>query len=306
MVKFEVTILGNNSSYPVHGRYPSSQILEHNGNLYLIDCGEGSQIRIAEYGIKRTRIDHVFISHLHGDHVFGLPGFVNSFVHFSRQRPLHIYGPVGIRQMIETILRLSGSRIEYDVVFHEIDADTRVKVLQEGGLKVYAFPMTHRIPTYGYVFEEVVKEPNIRPGAIEEHGISISQINALKKEYRTPADFGWPDDILYKREPRKYAYCSDTVYDTGLVQWIKGVDLLYHESTFLHSLEGKALETKHSTSFQAGMIARLAEVGKLIIGHFSSRYVDPTPLLEEAREVFTDTDLAIEGTTFPIGSDTGI
>ena len=301
MAPFEVTVLGNNSSYPANGRFPTSQVLNYNNRLYLIDCGEGAQVRMSEYGIKRSRIDHIFISHLHGDHVFGLPGFINSFMHFSRSQPLHVYGPKGIRQLIETILRLGDSHIGFDLEFHEIERQSKHKILEEYNLRVYAFPLKHRVPTWGYLFVENEPVPNVDKEAIEKYGLSVGQIVALKDRRVTPATMGLPDTVLIETTPRSYAFCSDTVFDKDIVPWIKGADLLYHEATFMHDLEEKAEETKHSTAFQAGMIARLADVGELLIGHFSSRYKDIQPLLEEALEVFPDTRLALEGETFRIG-----
>lgn len=303
MVRFEVTILGNNSSYPAHGRFPTSQVLNYNGRLYLIDCGEGTQIRLSEYNIKRSRINHVFISHLHGDHIFGLPGFINSFMHFSRTEPLHVYGPKGIRQLIDTILRLSESRIEFDVIFHEFTHTGKQKILEESNLRVFAFPMVHRIATYGYVFVEVQTEPNIDKDVIERYELSVDQIVGMKEGRFTPSDLGLPDETVIRHRPRSYAFCSDTAYNPTIIPWIHEVSVLYHEATFAHDLEDKAASTKHSTAFQAGMMARLAEAGELLIGHFSGRYKDLQPLLLEALDVFPDTRLALEGHTYPVGAE---
>ncbi|RLD21306.1 MAG: ribonuclease Z [Bacteroidetes bacterium] len=303
-MKFEVTILGNNSAFPAYGRFPTSQVVNHDDHLFMIDCGEGTQVRLSKFRIKRSRIDHIFISHLHGDHVYGLPGLLNSYAHTGREKPMHIYGPKGIRMLIDTVLRLSASIVSYDIVYTELDHTDRVKVFEGSSLRVYAFPMKHRVPTYGYLFEERKEKVNVSKEAIEFYGLSVDQIRAIKAGSQTLRLDGEEisvESLLTRRPRRSYAFCSDTVYDPGLVKWIKGVDLLYHEATFMHDLEHKAEFSKHTTALQAGMIARLAEVEKLIIGHFSSRYKDVAPLVEEARESFPEVEAAEEGMIFSIG-----
>lgn len=304
MMKFEVTILGNNSAFPAYGRFPTSQVVNYDDHLFMIDCGEGTQVRLSQFRIKRSRIDHIFISHLHGDHVYGLPGLLNSYAHMGREKPMYIYGPKGIRMLIDTVLRLSSSIVNYEIVYKELDHTDKIKVFENGSLRVYAFPMKHRVPTYGYLFEERKEKVNLSKEAIDKYGLTIRDIHALKAGEETIVVEGVQikaEDVLIKAPRRSYAYCSDTVFDTDLVPWIKGVDLLYHEATFMHDLEHKAEFSKHSTALQAGMIARLAEVGKLIIGHFSSRYKDVEPLVEEARESFPEVASADEGTVFTIG-----
>jgi ribonuclease Z len=302
-MKFEVTILGNNSAFPAYGRFPTSQVVNYNDHLYMIDCGEGTQVRLSKFRIKRSRIDHIFISHLHGDHVFGLPGLLNSYAHMGRERPMHVFGPKGIRMMMDTVLRLSASIVNYEIIFHELDHTGRIKVLENSDLRVYAFPMKHRIPTYGYLFEERKERMNARPEAIDFYSLSISQIRAIKAGapfVKVDGENISTDELLIKTPPRSYAFCSDTIFDTDLVEWIKGVNLLYHEATFMHELEDKAIYSKHTTALQAGMIAHLADVKKMIIGHFSSRYRDVAPLVAEARESFPHVEAAIEGEIFTI------
>lgn len=304
MMKFEVTILGNNSAFPAYGRFPTSQVVNYDDHLFMIDCGEGTQVRLSKFRIKRSRIDHIFISHLHGDHVYGLPGLLNSYAHMGREKPMYIYGPKGIRMLVDTVLRLSSSIVNYEIVFKELDHEDRIKILESNSLRVYAFPMKHRVPTYGFVFEERKEKVNINKEAIEKYGLSIGDIQALKVGEKTIVVDGeeiHAEDLMTVNPKRSYAYCSDTVFDTDLVKWIKGVDLLYHEATFMHELEDKAEFSKHTTALQAGMIARLAEVDKLIIGHFSSRYKDIGLLVEEARESFPEVEAAEEGRTFAIG-----
>ncbi len=303
-MKFEVTILGNNSAFPAQGRFPSSQIINHNEDLFLVDCGEGTQIRMTQLGIKRSRIQHIFISHLHGDHVYGLPGLINSFHHFTRQMPLHIHGPVGIRSMIETVLRLSNSIIEYELVFHEIQSDTKHKIYENKDLRVYAFPLLHRVPTYGFLFQEKHNTINISKEAIERYGLSIEQIKKAKMGMSVVLDSGEtlaPELLsLPARALRSYAYCSDTMFDKRIVPWIENATVLYHEATFLHDLAPKASESMHSTALQAGMIAHMSNAGKLLLGHFSSRYADLEPFVREAREIFDPVLIAYEGRTFSI------
>lgn len=303
MVQFEVTILGNNSAFPAHGRFPSAQVLHYDGRMFLIDCGEGTQMRLDEYDIRRSRIDHIFISHLHGDHIFGLPGLINSYTQFNRTAPLHIYGPKGIRQLIDTVLRLSGSMVNYDLQFHELDQRERMKVYEGRGLRAYAFPLRHRIPTYGYLFIEREQPLNIRKEAIHEHDLSIPQIKDVKagKAIDIEGETVAAEELAKPPDPlRSYAYCSDTAFDEEVAEAVKGVTLLYHEATFLHELEQKAKVSMHTTAFQAGMLARLAEAGQLLIGHFSSRYTDLEPFIEEAREAFPDVAIAREGQTYVV------
>ena len=304
-MKFELTILGNNSAFPAQGRYPSAQILNHNEELFLIDCGEGTQIRMSALGIKRSRINHILISHLHGDHIFGLPGLINSYQHLTRTAPLHVYGPTGIRQMIETVLRLSRSVISFELVFHELDLTTKQKILDTRSLRIYGFPLTHRVPTFGYHFVEKHLHRNIRRAAIEEFQLTFEEIRALKSGDAIMLSSGRivePGEALEPSGPqRSYAYCSDTVYDERIVPWIAQTTLLYHEATFLHALEQKARESMHSTALQAGTMAHRANAGRLLIGHFSSRYDDLTPLREEARSIFDRSEIAEEGQTYPIG-----
>ncbi len=301
---FEVTILGTSSAFPAHGRFPSAQVVRYHEDYFLVDCGEGTQIRMTEYKIRRTKIHHVFISHLHGDHIFGLPGLINSYHHYNRNEPLHLYGPPGLRQLIDTTLRLTQSMINFDLIFHEILTTTLEKILEYKGLKIYAFPLRHRVPTFGYLFREKQAQANLRKDVIQTYGLSIEQIKAAKLGEPVDLDDG---RILSHAEltepplsPRSYAYCSDTAFDRSIIPWIRDTDLLYHEATFMHDLEAKAKVTGHSTAFQAGMMAHLANAGQLLLGHFSGRYTDLEPLAAEAKEVFARTLIASEGQSYPV------
>lgn len=303
-MKFEVTILGNNSAFPAQGRFPSAQIVNCNEELFLIDCGEGTQIRMTQFAIRRSRINHVFISHLHGDHVYGLPGLINSYHHFTRNAPLHIYGPVGIRQMIETVLRLSSSMIEFELVFHELQSNTKHRIFENKDVRVYAFPLIHRVPTYGYLFIEKHHELNISKEAITKYNLTVDQIKDVKEGKSVILNSGEIIEnamlIMPSAMPRSYAYCSDTIFNKDIVPWIENISMLYHESTFLHALEQKAIESQHSTALQAGMIAHMANAGQLLLGHFSSRYEDLSPFVNEAKEIFGAVQVTEEGHTYPV------
>lgn len=265
-------------------------------------------MRLSQLYIKRSRIEHIFISHLHGDHVYGLPGLINSYHHFGRNAPLHIYGPVGIRTMIETVLRLSQSMIDFELLFHEIQGDSKHKVYENKDLRVFAFPMLHRIPTYGYLFQEKQAQQNLRKDILEEYSLTVDQIKAAKGGKSVVLGSGdvlTPSELLLPpRSIRSYAYCSDTAFDKRIVPWIDQVSLLYHEATFLHDLEQKAIESTHSTALQAGMIAHMANAKGLLLGHFSSRYEDLSPFVQEAQEIFAAVQIAYEGHTYPIGEHT--
>jgi ribonuclease Z len=303
-MQFELTVLGNNSALPAHGRYPSAQVLLADGHPYLIDCGEGTQMRLRKYDIRFMKIGHIFISHLHGDHVYGLPGLINSFGHHGRQQDLHIYGPNGIREFLETILRLSQSRMEFKIIYHEQSAQNKQAIHDDTYVKVYAFPLKHRILTYGYLFEQKPGERNIKVDAIREYNLDFQQIRAVKAGQDIEVPTGRiirAEDLLEPPRPaHTYAYCSDTRYNPELLPVIRHCSLLYHEATFLHEAVGKAEYSMHTTASEAGNLAAAAEVGGLLIGHFSSRYDDLQPLLEEARQEFSGTLLALEGNTYQI------
>lgn len=303
-MQFELTVLGNNSALPAHGRYPSAQVLLAYGHPYLIDCGEGTQMRLRKYDIRFMKIDHIFISHLHGDHVYGLPGLINSFGHHGRQQDLHIYGPKGIKEFLETILRLSQSRMEFQIQYHEQSNHSKQAIHDDAYVRVYSFPLKHRILTYGYLFEQKSGERNIKTDAIREFKLDYQQIRAVKAGQDVELESGQVlrnEDLLEPPKPVfTYAYCSDTRYDPGLIPVIRNCTLLYHEATFLHIAVGKAEYSMHTTAREAGKLAAAAEVGALLIGHFSSRYDDLRPLLEEAKKEFSGTLLALEGNTYQI------
>lgn len=304
-MKFEFMVLGANSATPMPGRFSSSFLVNYNENLILIDCGEGAQIKMSQFGVKRSKIDHILISHLHGDHVFGLPGLINSFNLNQRKSPLNIYGPMGIEHFVTQILSSTKAFIGFDLVFHEISVPEYQFIFIAHGVTVHAFPLQHRIPTYGYHISETHKQVNINPAAIEKFNLSIEEIRRVKENksiWRNGKEIESDLLTLPSKPLRRFAYCSDTLYDEGIIPYIKGVNLLYHEATYLNDLVIKARERMHSTAYEAATIARLAEIETLVIGHYSSRYRDLSLFVDEAKQKFTNTRLAIEGSIFAVGS----
>ncbi len=299
---FELTILGANAAIPAHGRFPTSQVLCVHHRYYLIDCGEGTQIQLFRYKIKINKIHAIFISHLHGDHFFGLMGLLNTMNLRGRTEPLYLHAPKGLQEIIILQLKYSYSILNYLIHFVETNQEESVFLYEDEKVTVHTIPLLHRIPCCGFLFREKEKDKNLIKEKIPTD-LPIAGRIALKKG----EDFEYNNQILknkdYTYEPNKrrsYAFCSDTVYLPSLVEIIKDVDLLYHEATFTHIHEKRAAQTFHSTAHQAALIAKQAQVGKLILGHFSTRYYDLSPLLEEAQAVFSNSVLAIEGETFPV------
>jgi len=303
-MKFEVLILGSNSALPAHGRHPSSQVINYNDHLYLVDCGEGTQMRMSYFQVKRSRIQQIFISHLHGDHIFGLPGLLTSYILNGRTQALSVYGPEGLRRFIEVTLNLSAIQMPFELFIFEIDASQVQMIFSDDNLSVTTIPLNHRIPTCGYLFQEVRKVYHILPEAAEKFGVDYTFYETLKRGENVQLKNGvYINHKLLTRPPRpcrSFAYCSDTAYDPSIVVHLKNIDLLYHEATFSKEMGEQASKRYHSTTHEAAMIARSAEVKKLTIGHFSSRYVDVGFLEKEAREIFSESYLALEGQTFEI------
>lgn len=302
-MKFQVQILGSNSAFPAFGRFPSAQILNHNEALFLIDCGEGTQIQLTRYHIKRSKINQIFVSHLHGDHIFGLPGLITSYTQLGREMPIHIFGPVGIKKMMESILLLSGSRINFEIQFTELSHEDNQLILSTPYLEIFAFPLKHRITTYGYRFLEKDRPLRMKKEKINEYQLTTEQILDAK----SGGDLLINGRIVPVEEltevpdkPRSFAYCSDTAYDERIIPFIQNTNLLYHETTFMHDKSELAAFSKHSTSIEAGIIARKAGVSCLLTGHYSSRYKDLSPLLAEVKKEFPNTRLGIEGEIYEV------
>lgn len=291
-----LTILGFNSAIPTVKSAPTSQFLEMEERYFLIDCGEGSQVQLRKAKVKFSKINHIFISHLHGDHVFGLPGLISSFRLLGRETALHVYGPKGIKEMMETIFRLTGTHQGFDVIFHELSSINSEKIFEDSRVEVHTIPLDHRIYCNGYLFKEKPKERHLNMQEISKYPeIQICDYHNLKrgKDFVLSDGYILQNEILTKpaEEPISYAFCSDTRYLESIIPIIKNVDLLYHEATFLHDLKEMADYTGHTTALEAAKIARKAKAKKLILGHFSNRYSDYQVFLNEACEIFPETYL---------------
>jgi len=299
-----LTILGSSSALPTSERYPTAHVLNVHERLFLIDCGEGTQMQLRKNRIRFGKINHIFISHLHGDHIFGLYGLLSTFNLMGRQNPVYLYAPEEYNHMLQSHLTDFDIHLNFDIEFIPLLGNDPVKILDNKHVTVTSFPLKHRIPTYGFLFREKVTDRNIIKECITRYEIPVARIPAIKKG----ADFVTKDGLVIKNEditippskPLSYAYCSDTMFFNRLVSFIKDVDLLYHEATFDKSLNDLASETGHSTTLDAAKTAKKAGAGTLIIGHFSARYKDVTKLVDEARSVFPNTYPAIDGQTYKI------
>ena len=263
---------------------------------FLIDCGEGTQVQLRKAKAKFSKINHIFISHLHGDHVFGLPGLISSFRLLGRETPLHVYGPKGIKEMMETIFRITETHQGFEVVFHELSSKKSEKVFEDNRVEVFTIPLDHRIYCNGYLFKEKPKERHLNMQEISKYPeIEICDYHNLKRGKDIQLSDGYilkNENLTKPAEPSvSYAFCSDTRYLESIIPIIKNVDVLYHESTFLHDLKKMADYTGHTTALEAARIASKANVKKLILGHFSNRYHDLSVFLNEACEIFPETHL---------------
>jgi len=303
-MKFEVTILGSSSATPIFNRNPTSQAVNINDRWYLIDCGEGTQQQMLRFDIKASKIDHIFISHLHGDHYLGLVGLLSSLHLNGRIKPLHIYCPAHLKEIIDIQLLYSETTIQYPLEYRFTDAEKVEVLLDNQDITVETIPLNHRIACTGFLFKEKKRLRKLMKEKIERLGVPIPHYSALKKgeDYIAPNGDVYKNDTLTtdSSDPKSYAYCSDTMYDERYFKQISDVTALYHEATFLDNMLDRALETHHTTALQAGEIALKINAKRLLIGHFSARYKTLNELLEEAQSVFPDTELAIEGRTFSI------
>jgi ribonuclease Z len=305
----KVTILGSSSALPTSERFPSAHVLNVHERLFLIDCGEGTQMQLRKNKIRFGKINHIFISHLHGDHIFGLYGLLSTFSLMGRMSPLHLYAPENYKNILFSHLADFDIHLNFDIDFIPLNGNDPVKILDEKYLTVISFPLDHRVPAFGFLFSEKTSDRNIIKEAIEEYNIPVVRIPAIKKG----ADFITESGTVIKNteitvpgpRPLSYAYCSDTRYFERLPSFIKGVTLLYHEATFDRSLQDLATVTGHSTTIDAARTATEAGAGSLIIGHFSARYRDIEVLVEEAREIFPGTYPAIDGRTYDPGNMNG-
>lgn len=303
-MKFEVTILGSSSATPIFHRNPTSQILNINERLLMIDCGEGTQQQMLRYGIKYHKIDHIFISHLHGDHFFGLIGLISSMHLNGRVKPLCLFAPKELKEILDLQFKHSGTIIKFPIEFYATQVKNSEMILETNDFTVETIILNHRIPCTGFIFKQKIKLRKIIKEKTNQLEIPAAYYPLLKKGIDftdTSGNIHKAGDLTAEPDiPRSYAYCSDTVADGTYLHHLQGVNTLYHESTFMYDMVDRAKETFHTTALEAGEIAKKMNVEKLLIGHFSARYRDLTPLLLEARSVFPESYLANEGETFMI------
>lgn len=303
---FNVTILGSNSAMPANGRHPSAQLVNVNENLFLLDCGEGTQMQMQRYGVKTSKINHIFISHLHGDHFHGILPLLDTFSLTDRQAPLTLYAPPDLEKVIalHQMVSSNGRKPDYPIIFNPIDADQTVVIFENNLISVSTLPLIHRLPCTGFLIKQKLGQRRMRAEKIEQYQIPFKVISDIKNgdDFITQSGTIIPNHELTEPPPipRSYAYCSDTAYNEALIPLLSGVDVLYHESTYMSDMQELAYDRGHSTAVDAAKIARAANVGRLFLGHFSSRYDKPERLLTEARPVFHETYLAIEGSVINI------
>lgn len=303
-MNFSITILGNNSAIPANGRHPTSQVVTLNDQLFLVDCGEGTQMQMNRYKIKRNKINHIFISHLHGDHYFGLIGLLNSIGLQNRTNPLHIFAPTPLEEIIRIQLECANTHLPFGLHFHALHSGQNGIILKEKGIEISTFPTTHRIDCFGFVFKEKHEERRILPKEVEKYEIPYSFYKNLKlgEDYIDVTGTHIPNEKLTAPPGKEYiyAFCADTKYEESIIPYIKGADMIYHEATYLEDNREKAEARFHSTAIQAAQIAKEAEVKKLLVGHFSSRYYDLEPFAQEAQTIFSNALVSQEGTTYLI------
>lgn len=297
-------ILGCYAATPRTLSNPTSQVLEMGNQLFLIDCGEGTQVQLRKNKIKFSRINHVFISHLHGDHFFGLPGLISTFRLLGREKEMHIYGPIGIKEAITLLLKLGNSWTNYPLIFHELGSTDPELLFEDAKVAISTIPLKHRIYTNGFLFSEKLGERKLDVAAVKRYKIDKCYFQNIKNGKDITLEDGTQipngEISLPPPKPKKYAYCSDTAYTMDIVPLIKNVDTLYHESTFLESESQLSLKTKHATAKEAASIAKAANVGRLILGHYSTRYGSIEPFKEEAQQIFHNVELADDGKVFEL------
>lgn len=298
MEKFELHILGCGSALPTTRHFATSQVVNLRDKLFMIDCGEGAQMQLRKSRLKFSRLNHIFISHLHGDHCFGLMGLISTFGLLGRTVELHIHSPKGLEELLTPMLNFFCHTLAYKVIFHEFDTRQTSVVYEDRSMTVTTIPLQHRIPCCGFLFAEKARPNHIIRDMVDFYKVPVYELNRIKNgsDYVTPEGEVIANTRLTRPSdpPRKYAYCSDTIFRPEIVKQLSGVDLLFHEATFAESELARAKETYHTTAAQAARIALEAGVRQLVIGHFSARYEDESILLKEASAVFPNTILAKE------------
>ena len=304
MMIFEISILGSSSATPIYQRHPTAQIINIHERLFLVDCGEGTLIQMNRYRVKFHRINHIFISHLHGDHYLGLVGLLSTMHLQGRTTSLTIYCHEPLKEIVEMQLKYSETELRYKLHFHFLNTEKGTLIYNDESIEVRTIILNHRIPCTGFIFSEKEGPRKLIKEKLIQYQIPVDFYQQLKNgdDFCNSEGGVIPNFELTTapRAIRKYAFCSDTCYDEKIIPDIQNIDLLYHEATFLSDKMARAKETFHSTAAQAALIAKKANAKRLIIGHFSARYKNLYPLLEEAREVFNETTLAIEGDSFNI------
>lgn len=298
METFQLHILGCGSALPTSRHFPTSQVINFREKLFMIDCGEGTQLQFRKSHLKFSRLNHIFISHLHGDHCFGLMGLISTLDLLGRTADLHIYSPSGLEELLTPMLNFFNRQMGFKVLFHAFSTKESEQIYEDRSLTVSTIPLKHRMPACGFLFREKQGPNHIIREMVDYYEVPTYEMNRIKNgcDYTTPEGKVIPNSVLTSPAdpPRSFAYCSDTLYRPSIVPLIENVDLLFHEATFMESEAARARQTCHSTARQAASIARDANARKLVIGHFSARYDDETPLLGEAKEIFPNTLLAKE------------
>ncbi len=301
---FKTKILGSSAATPTSLRHTSAQALQHHNRHFLLDCAEGTQMQLRRFKVPLMKINHVFISHLHGDHYLGLPGLLFTYHLLGRSKKLHVYSPPGLQEIIQLQYQISQLTPSFEVEYHELHEGQQL-IYEDNSICVYTIEMMHRIPTFGFLFSEKEKDRNIKKASIARYDIPIEQMSAIKKgdDFVTAGGLTVPNkEITTEPLPaRTYAFCSDTAYTESFIDQVRGVDLLYHEATFLHDKRDIASEKTHSTTIEAATLAKKASVKKLLLGHYSARYKDMEAFREEAATIFPNTFLAEEGDDVIIG-----
>jgi ribonuclease Z len=299
----KVTILGNNSALPAFGRHPTAQVVTIYGEHILLDCGEGTQIQMQRFGIKWRSMEHIFISHLHGDHYFGLPGLINSMSLLGRTAPLHLYAPAAMQDIMDVIHKVADTQLCFPYFFHPLPEGAGL-LADTDAFSVSCFPVNHRIACHGFLVERKTKGRKLLPDKAREYEIPAAFYDRLKHG----EDYTRKDGLLVKNEwvtetgpsPKRYAYCADTSFTDSFLPYIKNADTIYHECTYLHSEEEKAGMRFHSTARQAAEIAKMANAKQLLLGHFSSKYKDLEPFREEAAAIFPNVQVTVEGAAYEV------